>query len=148
MLRFLKKVRKPKPSKTPVPPENATRQITSTGAEYGRDAEGERRSRQISTYKADGTDSTMTPDTGHGKGSRIANQDERIEVQQLPAPDALTLTPAHGGGDASECDLSWILGPTLILCPGSTARTGANTWGLCGGAKRATRSQHPLPPLR
>ena len=106
MLRFLKKVRKPKPSKTPVPPENATRQITSTGAEYGRDAEGERRSRQISTYKADGTDSTMTPDTGHEEGSRIANQDERIENQQLPALDALTLTPAHGGGDASECDLS------------------------------------------
>ena len=107
MLRFLKKVRKPKPSKTPVPPENATRQITSTGAEYGRDPEGERRSRQIPTDKADGTDLTMGPDTDHGEGSRIVNQDERIENQQLPAPGAPTLTPGHEGGDASECTVGY-----------------------------------------
>ena len=96
MLRFLKKHQKPKPSKTPVPPENAIRQITG-------DPEGECRSRQIPADKADGTDLITEPDTSHEEGPRIANQDERIENQQLPAPDAPTLTPAHGGGDPSEC---------------------------------------------
>ena len=103
MLRFLKKHQKPKPSKTPVPPENAIGQITSVGAEYGRDPEGECRSRQIPVDKADGTDLITEPGTSHEEGPRIANQDERIGNQQLPAPDAPTLTPAHGGGDPSEC---------------------------------------------
>ena len=105
MLRFLKKHRKPKAfktPKTPAPPESATRQITSgVGTEHGRDPEGECRSRQIPTDKADGTDLTMVPGTGHGEGSRIVNQ-ERNENQRLPAPGAPIPTPGHEDGDTSE----------------------------------------------
>ena len=105
MLRFLKKHRKPKSPKTPVPPENATRQTTNISEEYGRDPElGEHRSRRISELilETDGADLTTTPDTNHGGGSRIAKQDGRNENQQFPAPDVSTLTPGHEGGDPSE----------------------------------------------
>ena len=45
----------------------------------------------------------MEPDTSLEEGSRIASWGGRIENQQLPAPDAPTLTPGHRGDDASEC---------------------------------------------
>ena len=53
----------------------------------------------------DGTDSTAAPDISHGGGSRIADQDRRVEDQRLPAPNTPTLTPTPGyeGGSASEC---------------------------------------------
>ena len=58
-------------------------------------------------HEADEIDSTTTPDTNRrlGGGSRIANRDERIESQQLPAPDASptsTPTPGHEGGNPGE----------------------------------------------
>ena len=51
-----------------------------------------------------GADSTTAPGINHGRGSQVASQDGRVENQQLPAPNASTVTPGHDGGDsASEC---------------------------------------------
>ena len=52
--------------------------------------------------EADGTDSTTGPDIIHGGGSPMANRDGRIEDQQLPAPNASTLTPGQGTGNPSK----------------------------------------------
>ena len=111
MLHFLKKHWKQKPSKTQAPPEDAAHQITNIGTGYGRDSEGKRRSRQISTDKADETDPTMEPDTSYREGPRIVNQGGRIENQQRPAPNVSTLTPGHGGDDASERTWLQLSGP-------------------------------------
>ena len=48
----------------------------------------------------------MAPDTNRGGDPQTANQDGRIENQQLPAPNASTPTPGHEGGDSSECGRS------------------------------------------
>ena len=142
MLRFLEKHRKS--SKKSVPPENPAHQTADIGAEYGRGPEGEYRSRNTSADKASGTDSTTESDNNRGGDSQIANQDGRIENQQLPASSTSTLTPEHEGGNTSECDRLQLLGSVFIPCSDSTAKTGANTWGLCGSAERATQySQHP-----
>ena len=113
MLRFLKKHRKP--LNKPVPPESPVRQTTDIGARHGGDSEGEYNSRKISDLiRSDGTDSTMTPDANHGGSSRVASQDRTIGHQQLPAQNALTLTPGQGGGDAGECSWPQLSGPTFI----------------------------------
>lgn len=59
----------------------------------------------------------MVPDTNHGEGSRVANQDRTIEDQQLPAQNAPTLTPGHKGGSASECGRLQLLGLCLFSVP-------------------------------
>ena len=99
-MRFLKKIFKP--SKKPVPPENPAHRITNTDAERDRDSDGEYRSRKVAANKTNGTDFIMTPDTNHGEGSRIVNQDGRIGGQQLPAPNASTMSTEHGCDNASE----------------------------------------------
>jgi len=53
----------------------------------------------------------MTPDINNRGGSRVANRNRGIGNQQLPVPDALTLTPGHGSGRL------WSLGPTFIPVP-------------------------------
>jgi hypothetical protein len=68
--------------------------------------------RELKHEKADGTHSTMVLDISHGGGSRITNQDRRIEDQQLPALNASALTlgleggntfgGGHDGGDAHD----------------------------------------------
>ena len=46
----------------------------------------------------------MEPGINHGRSSQVANQDGRVENQQLPVPNTSTVTPGHDGGDsASEC---------------------------------------------
>jgi len=96
MLRFLKK--RFKPSKNPVPPENPTHEITDIGAECGKNSEGEK---DLRADEADGTDSTMAPDIDHGGGSRIANQDGRVEDQLFSAQNTSTLTPGEEGDNTS-----------------------------------------------
>ena len=104
MLRFLKKRWKPSPK--PVPPENpSTYRTTDIDAERDGDSEGEYRPRDRRTDEADGADLTTTPDINHEGGSRAANQDGRIENQQLPTPNASTLTPGHDGGNIGERSL-------------------------------------------
>ena len=76
--------------------------------------------------KVDETDLTMALVANHGGDSQVANQGKRIENQQLLISNVPTLTAVQECGDASECDLLWLLGSTLILHPGSTARTRGN----------------------
>jgi hypothetical protein len=102
MIRFLKN--RLKRSKKPVPPESPVwHQTTDIGAARGGDSEGEHRSRKISELiRPMGLIQPWHSDTNHGGGSRAANQDSRIEDQQLPVPNASTLTPGHEDGNASE----------------------------------------------
>jgi hypothetical protein len=58
------------------------------------------RKKSLKADETDGTDSTVAPDTNHAGGSQTANQDERIMDQQLPAPNAPTVTPGDEGDDA------------------------------------------------
>jgi len=115
MLRF-KKVWKQylKPSPKLVPAENPTHQITDIDAECGGDTKGEYRSIDLRADVADGTDSTITPDLNHGGGSRIANQDNWSEDQQLPVQNASTPIPGDERGNASERGRLLLSGPTLI----------------------------------
>ena len=63
--------------------------------------------KDLGADKADETYSTAAPDTNHEGDPRIANQDGRVENQQLPAS---TLTPGRDGGNlASECGGLWPL---------------------------------------
>jgi len=59
--------------------------------------------RDLGTDEADATDKASCPDANHGGGSGIVTQDWRTGDQQVPAPDASTLTPGHKSSDASEC---------------------------------------------
>ena len=70
--------------------------------------------RKILVDRADGTDTTTTPDTNHGGGSRIANQNGRASDQQLPAASTSDSTPGYGDDSASKHSWLWLLWPIFI----------------------------------
>ena len=73
-----------------------------SGAEFDKDSGGEYPSRDLGADQPDhGADSTIAPDTNHGEGSQIANQDRMIGDQQLPTPDTSTLNAGHDDGNAT-----------------------------------------------
>lgn len=84
-------------------PFNKRATPAKSSAEFDRDSEGEYPSRSRSRYFSPmgPTDSAIAPDTNHGEGSQIANQDRMIGDQQLPTPDTSTLTAGHDDGNAT-----------------------------------------------
>ena len=143
MLRFLKKHRKPKPHKTPVPPENATHQITNIGVDDV-DPEGEHRSRKISELirpivlilsshqmpASEGVLGSQTRIVGSGTNSFL----HRVPQLRLPGTGVTTQVSVVGLSYRDQCLMSI---PRL----NRTARTMAHTQGVRGRAERATRSK-------
>ena len=148
MLRFLKKRWKSrKSSKKSIPLETPTHQTTKTGAECGGGSDGEYLSREISELmRPMGT----TPDTSHGRGSRIATEDRGTGDQQPPAPNASIQIPGHESGDGSECSqlLPVAVGVDVYLFPLPIAPQGrGHTRGGSVGA-RSEQLDHSTPALR
>ena len=90
--------------------------------------------------ETDGADKTMGSGVVHEGGSRTVTQDGRTGDQLPPAPNAPTLIPGHGSGDASECSRRLLLGSMFILPLDSTTGTGTHTWGLCGSEQLDRRT--------
>ena len=144
MLRFLKKHQKPKPPKTPVPPENTTHQIPNIGANSG-NPEGEHHSRKISELirsmglirpshqmpASEGVLRSQTRIVGSGINSFL----HRVPQLRLPGMGVTTQVSVVG---LSYRDRYLMSIPHL----NRTARTRAHTQGVRGRAERATRPKH------
>ena len=148
MLRFLKKHRKPKPSKAPVPPENATHQIPNIGANSG-NPEGEHRSRKISElirpmglirpwHQMPASEGVLRSQT-RIVGSGINNFQCRTPQLRLSGTGVTT--------QVSVVSLSYRV-RCLMFIPhlNRTARTGPHKQGVRRRAERATRSKHSWSP--
>ena len=145
MLRFLKKHRKPKPSKAPVPPENTTHQIPNIGANSG-NPEGEHHSRKISelirpmglirpSYQMPASEGVLRSQTRIVR-SGINNFQCRTPQLRLPGTGVTTQVSVVGLSYRVRCLMSV---PHL----NRTARTRARTQGVRGRAERTTcRSKH------
>ena len=144
MLRFLKKHRKPKLPKTPVPPENATHQIPNIGANSG-NPKGEHHSRKIPemirpmglirpSHQMPASEGVLRSQTRIVE-SGTNNFQRRIPQLRLPGTVVTAQVSVVG---LSYRDQYLMSIPRL----NRTARTRACTQGVRGRAERATRSKH------
>ena len=144
MLRFLKKHRKPKLPRTPVPPENATHQIPNIGANSG-NHEGEHHSRKISElirpmglirpwHQMPASEGVLRSQTRIVE-SGTNNFQRRIPQLRLPGTEVTTQVSVVGLSYRDQYLMS-------IPCLNRTARTRARTQGVRGRAERTTRSKH------
>ena len=148
MLRFLKKHRKPKLPKTPVPPENTTHQIPNICANSG-NPEGEHHSRKISELirpmglirpwhqmlASEGVLRSQTRIVGSG----INNFQCRTPQLRLPGTGVTTQVSVVGLSHRDPCLMS-------IPHLNRTARTRPHKQGVRRRAERATRSKHSWSP--